>query len=181
MFDVPLTACPPFDGKISVYLSAVATYYAPSDPSGTSGMRRERIHSRMAWRKGPARRDCALINSDPDLDGMRGLEVVRVLLFFSFEFQNKTYPCALVRWFSRIGHEPDEDTGMWRVERDFDANDEPLTSVVHLDCIVRATHLIGVYGREFIPEDLSPHESLDAFQTFYVNKFIDHHAFEIAF
>jgi hypothetical protein len=31
--DVPLSACPEFDGKISVFNSATATFHAPSDLS----------------------------------------------------------------------------------------------------------------------------------------------------
>jgi hypothetical protein len=69
---------------------------------------------------------------------MRGLVVGRVRLFFSFKFQKKFYPCALVQWFSHIGDEADEDTGMWIVKPD------PTLSVVHLDTILRAAHLIGV-------------------------------------
>jgi hypothetical protein len=69
---------------------------------------------------------------------------------------------------------------MWIVEPEFD-DDMPLMAVIHLDSIVRAAHLIGVYGKEFIPEDLKSHHSLDAFHTFYVNKFVDHHAFETIF
>ena len=36
------------------------------------------------------------------------------------------------------------------------------------------------HGNEVVPESLTLHDSLDTFQSFYVNKFIDHHAFEIA-
>ncbi|KAJ6451547.1 hypothetical protein C8R45DRAFT_766751, partial [Mycena sanguinolenta] len=36
---------------LSVYHSAVATFYAPSDPSGICGMQREHIRSTPAWRK----------------------------------------------------------------------------------------------------------------------------------
>ena len=72
-------------------------------------------------------------------------------------------------------------TGMWVVEPDFNADGSPLVSVIHLDCILRAAHLIGVCSSDFLPKELSFHHSLDAFLSFYVNKFIDHHAFEIAF
>ena len=144
-------------------------------------MRREHIRAVSEWRKGPARYDCVFVNSNPELEGMRGLDVVQVLLFFSFEFQNQFYPCALVRWFSRIGDEPDEDTGMWRVESELDSDGQPVISVIHLDCIFRAAHLIGVCGHQFLPRNLYLHQSLDVFRAFYVNKFIDHHAFEIAF
>ena len=53
--------------------------------------------------------------------------------------------------------------------------------VIHLDTIVRASHLIGVYGDRFLPRGISFHNSLDVFDTFYVNKYIDHHTFEIAY
>jgi hypothetical protein len=104
-----------------------------------------------------------------------------VLLFFSFDYRGKWYPCALARWYLRIGDEPDEDTGMWVVQPESDSDGEPVVSIIHLDCIVRAAHLIGVYGGDFIPRDLQVHESLDFFTFFYVNKFGDHHTFAIAF
>ena len=69
---------------------------------------------------------------------------------------------------------------MWQVELILGSNGECFISVIHLDCIVRAAHLIAVYGNEVVPESLTLHDSLDTFQSFYVNKFIDHHAFEIA-
>ncbi|KAF7341356.1 hypothetical protein MVEN_01872100 [Mycena venus] len=46
---------------ISVYHSAVATFYAPSDPSGICGMRREHIRSTPTWRKHGPRRDCVFV------------------------------------------------------------------------------------------------------------------------
>ena len=54
-------------------------------------------------------------------------------------------------------------------------------SVVHLDTILRNAHLMGVAGGDYIPLDLKFHNSLDAFQEFYVNKYIDHHSHEIVF
>jgi hypothetical protein len=112
---------------------------------------------------------------------MRGLDVVRILLFFSFNFGDEFYPCALVRWFSCLHDEPSEDTGMWMAEPESDEDGDPVISVVHIDCIFRAAHLIPVYGNKFIPKHLTLHQSLDVFRTFYVNKFVDHHAFETAF
>jgi hypothetical protein len=144
-------------------------------------MRRERIRAVPSWRRGPGRYDCVFVNTDPIAEGMRGLEIARVLLFFSFRFHGEFYPCALVHWYSRIGDSPDEDTGMWKVRQDHDADGLPSAAVIHLDSIVRAAHLIGVYGKHFIPKGLSPGQSLDLFRTYYVNKFIDHHSFEIAF
>ena len=177
--NVSLHACPPFASVISVFASAAATFYAPSDPSGICSTRREHIRATPSWRQGPARYDCAFVNAEPELDGIHGLGIVRILLFFSFVFDGKTYPCALVRWFSHIAEERDEDTGMWMVEPEVEDNGSPSISVIHIDCIFRAAHLLPVYSDDPIGS-ISPHDSLDIFSAFYVNKYIDHHAFQIA-
>lgn len=120
------------------------------------------------------------MNSHPELEGMRGLDVVRIILLFSFPFKGITYPCAFVRWFSVIGEEPDEDTGMWMVQPAVTEDGQPEVSVIHLDCVFRAAHLLPIYGDIPTPNNVSLHNSLDAFARFYVNKYADHHAFEIA-
>jgi hypothetical protein len=175
--DVDIDACPQFYGRIYVFYSASATYYAPSDPSGVGGMHREWIRATPSWHRGVPRYDCILINTDPDRSGMRGMDVARVLLFFSFEFRDLRYPCALVQWYVKISEEPDDLTGMWIVEKEM-KDGEPLTSIIHLDSILRAAHLIPMFGDDFIPA-MDPSDTLDTFDTFYVNKFADHHAFEI--
>jgi hypothetical protein len=53
--------------------------------------------------------------------------------------------------------------------------------VIHLDLILCATHLMPVYGSDKIPIDFHYNYSLDAFAAYYVNKYADHHAHEIAF
>jgi len=168
----------PSCNKITVVNSAVALFYAPSDISGIGGMRREYIRSCPSWQNGPPRYDCAFVNTDPRLKGMRGLDVVRVLGFFSFVFQGKRYSCAIVQWFDRVGHEPDVDTGMWIV-RPIPIHRHGAISVLHVDTIYRAAHLIPLYGTQFIPRSIKPHLSYDTFTAFYVNKFIDHHAFAL--
>lgn len=172
---------PEFHGKIKIYTSAVATFYAPSDISGIGGMRCERIHAVDAWRNGPGRYDCVFVNTDSSADGMLGLDIARVRLLFSFKYEDRIFPCALVHWFSRIGDSPDDQTGMWIVKPDFDEDGTHSSSVIHIDTIFRAAHLMPVYGNEHVPRHLSFTQSLDAFNSYYVNKYIDHHAFEIAF
>ena len=135
-------------------------------------MHREHIRATPSWRQGHPRYDCVFLNSRPELDGMRALDVVRVLLFFSFTFEDVTYPCALVRWFSVVGNEPDEDTGMWMVRPEVTDDGLPDISVIHLDCIVRAVHLLPVYGDNPIPRSISLHNSLDAFAAFYVTSML---------
>ena len=166
---------------IRVYTSAVATFYAPSDISGIGGMRYEHIHAVDTWRNGPGRYDCVFVSTDSAAEGMRGFDIARVKLLFSFKHEGTIYPCALVHWYSHVGDSPDKDTGMWVVEPDHGEDGAHFAAVIHLDTIFRAAHLIPVYGDEFVPTHLSFTQTLDAFRAFYVNKYIDHHAFEITF
>jgi len=166
---------------ISVYHSAIASFYAPSDPSGIRGMRRERIRSTPSWRTTGPRRDCAFVVEKQNEHGFRGMSVVRIKLFFSFSYEGEEYPCALVEWFKKDGQSPNEQTGMWVVKPEEDRHGKRLTTVVHLDTILRGAHLIPVYGSRFIPPHFCHFWSLDAFKAFFVNKYTDHHANEIAF
>lgn len=146
-------------------------------------MHRERIRSVASWRGGPARRDCVFVEKAGASDqcGFRSLFVARVHLFFSFKFQGILYPCALVSGFTPLEDEPDSDTGMWIVTPDVDEQGCPEYDIIHIHSILRAAHLIGVCRSDFIPRAIGPNNSLDVFRAFYVNKFADHHAHEIAF
>jgi len=145
-------------------------------------MHREYIQCTPSWKKGPARHDCIFVERDPAEVGFWGLGVAQVQLFFSFEFDRIVYPCALVRWFETYGDAPCPETGMWMVWPDIDAQSrQRVCSVIHIDSILRAAHLIGVYGSNFIPPTLTYSQSLHAFKLFYVNKYADHHSHEIAF
>lgn len=179
---VSLDVCPRLPEMISVFSSAAVTYYAPSDSGGLHGLRREHIRATPSWRHGPARYDVAFVNSRPELEGMPGLDVVRIFLFFSFTCENVTYPCAFVRWYSLLDGRPDEDTGMWMVQPEKETDGSPVVSVIHLGCIFRAAHLLPIYtaSNNPIPHSLSPDGTLDTFTVFYVNKFIDHHTFHFA-
>ena len=117
-----VSVLPKFYGKITVYPSAVATFHAPSDVSGIGGMCHEQIRAVKSWRKGPGRYDTVFVNTDSSAEGMRGLEVARARLFFSFSHDDIHYPCALVCWFSCFGNSPDDHTGMWIVEPDISNN-----------------------------------------------------------
>ena len=112
---------------------------------------------------------------------MHGFDIAHVRLLFSFKYEDTTYPCALVHWFSRVDDSPDEDTGMWIVKPDVADDGTHSASVIHIDMIFCAAHLMPVYGNEPVPRYLSFSQTLDAFSSYYVNKYIDHHAFEIAF
>lgn len=166
--------------SIYVFHSAVAHFYAPSDPSGIRGMHHERIRSTPTWRGTGARRDCAFVSEDDTLPGFRGMSVVRVRLLMTFNHDGVEYPCALVEWFKKVGRSPDSETGMWIVKPEMEGR-QRLVTVIHLHSILRGAHLIPVYGRHYLPIGFSHTWSLDAFEAFHVNKYADHHANEIAF
>ncbi|KAG9217551.1 hypothetical protein CCMSSC00406_0008478 [Pleurotus cornucopiae] len=178
--DIALNDCPDIHSKVAVYHSAIATFFAPSDMSGIRGMRCERIRSTPDWRGGGDRRDCAFVVEDQDRPGFEGMAVVRVLLLFSFKYDDTLIPCALVQWFKRYGQRPDADTGMWIVRPETTGqHDTPVLSVVHLDCMLRLAHLLPIFGPAYLPTPFSHLHTLDAFKAFYINRYIDHHAFEI--
>ncbi|KAG1884617.1 hypothetical protein F4604DRAFT_1878656 [Suillus subluteus] len=118
----------------------------------------EHICACPMWRNKAPHYDCVFIN-------------IGICMFFSFNYGGITYPCTVMRWFDIIGDSPDEDTGMWMVRLACGTNNAPIYNIIHVDSIYRAAHLIPIYGRRF----LHLH-----FRTFYVNKYADHHAFELA-
>ncbi|KAF8155158.1 hypothetical protein K438DRAFT_1863011 [Mycena galopus ATCC 62051] len=178
---VSLDDCPDAPRSVKVFPSAVAKFYAPSDHSGLHGMLHERIRAVRSWRGGPARHDCVFVEGNPDLPGFRGLLAARILLFMSFKYSGVTYPCALVTWFSAIGNEPCPDIGMWMVDADTDRHGKRIMDIIHIDTILRGAHLIGIYGNSFLPRHIKYSDALDSFNKFYINKYADHHANEIAF
>jgi hypothetical protein len=167
------------DPCIKIFYSASATYYAPSNLSGIGGMHHEYIRATPLW-KGHGRYDCVFIDKEPEVDGFAGLHVTHVKVFFSFLIDGTSYPCALVKWFSMYGAAPCEETGLWRVYPDHDRRGQWLTLVVHLDAVLCGAHLIGVPGPCLLPRTFTYSDSLDAFRLFYVNKYIDYHAHELA-
>ncbi|KAG1734352.1 hypothetical protein EDD22DRAFT_982466 [Suillus occidentalis] len=170
--EVPLTA---------FFNSACSTFYALSDDcSGIRGMWQEHIHACPVWRNEAPQYDCMFVNIDADTEGMGGMDVARAMCFFTFTFEGHPYPCAVMRWFNKANDQPDEDTGMWIVTPSFDMDDSLSVGIIHIDSIYCAAHLIPIYGPQNISCNLKHYNSYNVFQAFYVNKFTDHHVFEIA-
>ncbi|KAI5987164.1 hypothetical protein EDC04DRAFT_2873452 [Pisolithus marmoratus] len=145
--DIPdISECPRVVDPGYSFHSAVAIFHAPSELSGANGMHHQCIHACPSWRNGPPCYDCVFVEKDPTLPGFQGLFVAQ--------------------WFTPVGDEPCENTGMWKVEHEYDESGDHLV-----------THLMGIYGDEYLPHDLKYSDSLSDFGSFYVNKYSDYHAF----
>ena len=118
--------------------------------------------------------DTTFAVTNPNVHSMGGLDIARVKLIFSFRYHAKTYLCALVHWFSKINVKPYVNTRMWQVEPDFNGEGD---SVIHLDAMICAAHLIC----EPDGPAITYISALDMFDSFYVNKYVDHHAYKITF
>ncbi|EMD34567.1 hypothetical protein CERSUDRAFT_67025 [Gelatoporia subvermispora B] len=174
--------CPDFEGKVYIYYSAAATYFAPSDPSGIGGMHREHIRATPTWFGTSYRFDCVFVGLGMADEGIYGRGIARIRLFLSFKHRGVVYPCALVHWNEVVGNRPDKQTGMWLVQPEYlESDGSPYMSIIHLDMIERAAHLMPQFPIEDVPVDLAYHQSLEKFNSFYVNHYIDHHAFDIIF
>lgn len=173
---------------LTTYNSAVATFYAPSDYSGIGGMRKERIRAVSCWRGVHPRFDTVLLkpnskseSASNDEPTINSFSVAQVRLFFSFEYHQVSYECTLVYDYQVVNPFPDEVTGMAIVKRARRGS----ARIVPLNDILRAVHLIPVFselGTKRIPKKYKHELTLgdrQLFKLFYVNKFVDHHAFEI--
>ena len=166
---------------IKVYHSARAIFCAPSNPSTTTGMYHETIRATPSWNRGEIpgpRYDCVLISSGSNSESsMSNFLIARVLMFFSFTINGELHQCALVHWFSVSGDQPDPDNGMWVVTPDYFGGAQNL-SVIHIDSIFRAAHLLPIFDTTPLPRTLNYTATLDSFQGFYLNTYIDYHTYE---
>ncbi|KAG6329487.1 hypothetical protein ID866_9603 [Astraeus odoratus] len=166
---------------IKFYYSAFVMYYTPSDQSGIGGMHYDIINTTPSWHNSPACYDCVFLeNGGAGEDKFRGLLVARVLSFSSFTYREEEHACTFVEWFLLVDKEPDEETSMWIVTPEFDSWVRRVQSVITLDTIICGAHLIGVYGDRLLCSDFHYSQSLDSFDTYYLNKFIGHHAHALA-
>ncbi|KXN93142.1 hypothetical protein AN958_00066, partial [Leucoagaricus sp. SymC.cos] len=163
------------------FRSAVATFYAPSDVCGTNGMTSERIRAVPLWKKQGSRYDTIFVKQSPDNETIStGLQVARARLFFSFIFQGEMHKCALIEHYHFLDSMPDEDSGMWTVRPMYHGRFKVL-SIIPISKIYRASHLLPFFASyTTLPQSLTYDQTLDYFKIFYVNRYIDYHAFEIA-
>lgn len=168
---IPNPYLPP-NQRISIYNSAIAEFpYSLCEPNGR--MRRERFRACQKWRGGPGRYDCVFIATKHS-PGMQGLSVARLKLIFSFKYEENFFPCVVVQWFPNVSDSPDTVTGLYTVSPE---RDRTMYQVVSAHTVFRAAHLLPVYStvRRKPPSRLT---ALDDFRVFYVNKYVDLHAFD---
>ena len=90
------------NSNITIYTSAIAVFCAPSDICSIHGMAKEWIHARPRWGKfWVPHYDTTYVVTNPNVSSMGGLNITWVKLFLSFTHHNRTYPCALIHWFSK--------------------------------------------------------------------------------
>jgi hypothetical protein len=179
--NINLHDCPRFSGKFSVFDSAIATYYLPSDTLGQAGHFQERIRATPTRSNGTStvpRYDCVLVATDATSTSFSSMQVARTRLFFSVNHLNTTIPCVLVDWFTPVGAHPDPVTGLWVVKPEYTANNRHQSSVIHLDTVLCGIHLLPVHKKHVVAHTHHYSRSLDHYRRFYVNKYIDYHAFE---
>ena len=100
--------------------------------------------------------------------------VAHILLFFSFNYQQRDFSCALVHWFIYDGH--DDDIGMWMVHPE---RGHSMLQVIDTDTIIHGAHLLPIYGNSKVPQHFDHFAALDSYRSFFVNHFIDHHAHKL--
>jgi hypothetical protein len=168
----------PFEERIYVHHSATAMFYAPSELCGSGGLICKRIYSLSSFHGNPCH-DTMFVEMDGNQPGFFDRIVACVLLFFSFEYQQKSHSCALVHWFVHDKDVPDQGTTMWEVQLEHDKHNHPLVEVISVDSIIHAAHLLPVYGHSHVLEHFSHGQALDCYKSFFVNHFSDHHTHEL--
>ncbi len=163
--------------KLGRHLSATIVFHAPSELSGPHGMRSEVVRCNPSWYNKYPRFDTILVTTDPDVWGMSRFRVARLRQLISIPHGHTRYEGAFVEWFTTSGDAPDPETGMWLVEPEMDG-DVRVCSIVPLDSIARACHLLPKLGNMYLPADFNFADALDAFNVYYANHYIDYHAHE---
>ena len=69
---------------------------------------------------------------------------------------------------------------MWMVKPFFLKDGSKNLAVIHIDSIVRSTHLLPIFENKRVPPYVNFHNLLDIYHSFYINRFADHHAFQLA-
>ena len=165
------------DLKVMIVRSATCVYFPLSDHNGITP-KREILRATPSWRNSLPHHDTVLVKMGLS-PGPHSLLVAWLHLLFSFMKLNTRHNIALIHWYSYLGDSLDEDTGMWVVRKKRGSDGLPIIDFIYIDTIVQSCQLFPIYGRGMIPCQVTHMTSLNCFQAYYVNKFADHHSFEL--
>ena len=107
----------------------------------------------------------------PEWSGFAGTRIgrIRVLFDLPVQFGVLPHPLAYVEWYTPLGWK-EALTGLDLVSRSTRAG-RPNASIISIDKIRRAAHLVPKYGRE-ISRELTKDNALDVASDFRVNTYI---------
>ena len=163
--------------RVGIHQSASVTFYAPSELAGPHGMHREIIRCNPRWYKLHRRYDTVLVTVDPEAQGMRRFRVARLRQLVSIMHEDILHQAAIVHWYVMDANERDGLTAMWVVKPEI-VDGRWVTGIIPLTAITRACHLMPVMGKTFVPVWFHYDDTLDWFDKYYVNHYVDYHAHE---
>ena len=86
-----------------------------------------------------------------------------------------------MHWYP-TSNKPEASTGLWAVQPESTLWGMHHMSMIHIDAIIHGAHLLLQFLSDApVYQEINYMNVLDIYTSFYVNKFIDHHSFEIAF
>ena len=109
------------------------------------------------------------------------MTVGQVMGFMGIPYDGMWHPCALIDWFEKVSEVPSDVTGMYEIQPKLDELGQQVTSIVHIDAIFRAVNLSPVFRSTVMPLEFHYSYTLDAFDSFYVNKYGDYHSHHCIF
>ncbi|KZV82698.1 hypothetical protein EXIGLDRAFT_810315 [Exidia glandulosa HHB12029] len=164
------------------------TYHAPDvlDIAHATGERVTRLRRTVK-----PRYDTVLVetkgNGVAGIGGLKDIRIARLRAIFNVPrglrqdlFGDKPpQHLAFVEWFSRPTRR-DPTTKMYRISRSFKPGQtsQKEVAVVEVMDLRRSCHLLPEFGASDVDRALTPYTVLDAFDHFYLNDFVDKHAYQ---
>jgi hypothetical protein len=106
-----------------------------------------------------------------------GIRVARLRIIFCLPSRISVFqePLVYVELFSELPKRARNDVRMFLVSKSFvDGRQE--SAVIPLTMVIRSCHLIPRMDDD-LREPIPPHKTIDHFNTFYVNQFLDLHTY----
>jgi hypothetical protein len=128
------------------------------------------------WHNTGVRYDNVLVgHPDGPGNGLDRFEVCRLLLLFKFQDRDieenpEQYELAYIQWFRKKSHHKLNQMLMVELTETFD--------VISVESIYHPIHLVPKFEiQDDIKTTVAHHKTSDDFREFYINSYIDQHAF----